>query len=53
MTRSGAARAAAAALALAAATSAAAQQKKPNILVIWGDDIGIHNISAYNHGVMG
>ncbi|BDD02393.1 arylsulfatase (plasmid) [Persicobacter psychrovividus] len=28
-------------------------QKKPNILVIWGDDIGIHNISTYNHGVMG
>ncbi|HLN31808.1 MAG TPA: arylsulfatase [Gemmataceae bacterium] len=27
--------------------------KKPNILVIWGDDIGIHNISAYNHGIMG
>ena len=29
------------------------QDKKPNILVIWGDDIGIHNISAYNLGVMG
>ncbi len=29
------------------------QQKKPNILVIWGDDIGVHNISAYNHGIMG
>ena len=27
--------------------------KKPNILVIWGDDIGIHNISAYNLGLMG
>ncbi len=27
--------------------------KKPNILVIWGDDIGVHNISAYSHGVMG
>ena len=26
---------------------------KPNILVIWGDDIGIHNISAYNLGLMG
>ena len=21
--------------------------------VIWGDDIGVHNISAYNHGIMG
>ena len=27
--------------------------KKPNILVIWGDDIGWFNISAYNHGMMG
>jgi len=32
---------------------ASAETKKPNILVIWGDDIGIHNISAYNLGVMG
>ena len=29
------------------------KQKKPNILVIWGDDVGVHNISAYNHGIMG
>jgi arylsulfatase len=28
-------------------------QDKPNIIVIWGDDIGAHNISAYNNGVMG
>src|SRR6516225_2437769 len=28
-------------------------QSKPNILVIWGDDIGITNISAYSHGLMG
>src|SRR6476469_7136948 len=27
--------------------------KKPNILVIWGDDIGIQNLSCYSHGVMG
>ena len=27
--------------------------KKPNILVIWGDDIGGFNISAYNQGMMG
>ena len=26
---------------------------KPNILVIWGDDIGWSNISAYNMGMMG
>ena len=26
---------------------------KPNIVVIWGDDIGWSNISAYNHGMMG
>jgi len=26
---------------------------KPNILVIWGDDIGQSNISAYTHGLMG
>ena len=31
----------------------AAPDKKPNIIVIWGDDIGINNISAYNLGVMG
>ena len=28
-------------------------QDKPNILVIWGDDVGWGNISAYNHGMMG
>ncbi|MBP9593078.1 MAG: arylsulfatase [Steroidobacteraceae bacterium] len=33
--------------------SAVAQTKRPNILVIWGDDIGQFNISAYNHGMMG
>ena len=36
------------------ATSAFAQAaKKPNILVIWGDDIGYWNVSAYNQGMMG
>jgi hypothetical protein len=25
----------------------------PNIVVIWGDDIGITNLSCYSHGVMG
>ena len=27
--------------------------EKPNILVIWGDDIGQSNISTYTHGLMG
>jgi arylsulfatase len=27
--------------------------KSPNIVVIWGDDIGESNISAYNFGLMG
>jgi len=26
---------------------------KPNILIIWGDDIGISNVSAYSSGLMG
>src|SRR5687768_13443624 len=30
-----------------------AQDDKPNILVIWGDDIGIPQISAYTRGLMG
>lgn len=29
------------------------QQQKPNILIIFGDDIGWFNVSAYNHGIMG
>jgi arylsulfatase len=33
--------------------SAKAADKKPNILIIWGDDIGYWNISAYNQGMMG
>src|SRR5262245_7378133 len=41
------------AAALWAPALAQAAEKKPNILVIWGDDIGIHNISAYNLGAMG
>ena len=31
----------------------AQQNKKPNILVIFGDDVGYFNISAYNLGLMG
>ena len=26
---------------------------RPNILVIWGDDIGISNLSCYSDGLMG
>jgi arylsulfatase len=37
----------------ARAPAAAAPQGKPNILVIFGDDIGWSNISAYNMGMMG
>ena len=29
------------------------KSNKPNILVIWGDDIGISNLSCYSHGLMG
>ena len=36
-----------------AAMSAAAQATKPNILIIWGDDIGQFNVSTYNMGMMG
>jgi arylsulfatase len=32
---------------------AAAEAKKPNIVIIWGDDIGQSNLSAYTKGLMG
>ncbi len=38
-------------LLLASALTVAAD--KPNILVIWGDDVGQFNVSAYNMGMMG
>jgi arylsulfatase len=38
-------------LTLAVGSAIAAQ--KPNILIVWGDDIGYWNISAYNQGMMG
>ena len=34
-------------------TVAWAQPKKPNIVVIFGDDIGYWNAGAYSHGMMG
>jgi arylsulfatase len=45
-----------AALVVAAGASSALAQapgRKPNILVIWGDDIGGFNVSAYSNGMMG
>jgi arylsulfatase A-like enzyme len=36
-----------------AASDARAQDQKPNIVVIMSDDVGIWNISAYHHGMMG
>lgn len=33
--------------------SVAQDNNKPNILVIWGDDVGMWNISAYHRGMMG
>src|SRR5215468_4656155 len=36
-----------------ACVSAAAQQPKTNIVIIWGDDIGQSNVSAYSRGMMG
>jgi arylsulfatase len=34
------------------ATSTTAAGDKPNILVVWGDDIGQSNISTYTHGLI-
>jgi len=38
---------------VAGAPAAKAQQNRPNILILWGDDIGYWNLSAYNQGMMG
>jgi arylsulfatase len=40
-------------LLMTAGVTRAADSKKPNILIIWGDDIGYWNLSAYNQGMMG
>ena len=37
----------------AKSTKESVMAKKPNILILWGDDIGQFNISAYNRGMMG
>jgi len=36
-----------------AAVARASETKPPNILVLWGDDIGQFNVSTYNLGMMG
>ena len=41
------------AVALGAPAHAQGKSGKPNILIIWGDDIGWFNVSAYNDGMMG
>jgi arylsulfatase A-like enzyme len=43
----------AAVVGVAGAPAAKGQQKKPNIIVIFGDDVGCWNVSAYNQGMMG
>ena len=40
-------------IAIAWAFNPVAAADKPNILVVWGDDIGVTNISAYTHGLVG
>jgi arylsulfatase A-like enzyme len=39
--------------ATALASAPASAQQRPNIVIIWGDDIGQSNISAYSRGMMG
>ncbi len=57
MTAGLSARLSATALALGLATlglvGPASAADKPNILVVWGDDIGQSNISTYTHGLVG
>jgi arylsulfatase len=45
--------AASASVAREAAQAPANAARKPNILVIWGDDVGQFNVGAYNMGMMG
>jgi arylsulfatase len=40
-------------LALIGNLSMAQNKEKPNILIIWGDDVGMWNLSAYHRGMMG
>ncbi|MGH8550849.1 MAG: hypothetical protein ACRERU_20070 [Methylococcales bacterium] len=45
--------AAVAIIACVAALPVQAADKKPDIVIIWGDDIGQTNVSAYSKGMMG
>jgi arylsulfatase len=38
---------------LGEAQAQAQPDRRPNILILWGDDIGYWNVSAYNQGMMG
>jgi len=40
-------------LAIVSVAAAVHAAEKPNILVIWGDDIGVYNVSAYHRGLVG
>jgi arylsulfatase len=40
-------------LLIAMSSAVFAAKNKPNILVIWGDDVGLTNVSAYSRGLMG
>ena len=39
--------------AITSGPAVAQQQQRPNIVIIWGDDIGQSNVSAYSRGMMG
>src|SRR5262249_48159185 len=38
---------------MTSAPAGAQQQQRPNIFILWGDDIGQSNVSAYTRGLMG
>src|SRR6266705_481814 len=40
-------------IAVLAGSATRAADSKPNILILWRDDIGQFNVSAYNQGMMG
>ncbi|TWU42667.1 arylsulfatase [Novipirellula artificiosorum] len=41
------------AICVIASSAARADEKRPNIVIIWGDDVGRSNVSAYTQGMMG